>query len=98
MARATCAYVDGHTKVRCYKRPKYLMALQVHGEETTRLVVLCATCDKTIGRKRLVEEHGWTMQDTIAWERDPDHVPDHLLVYIKPPTLIQNPLLVASMQ
>jgi hypothetical protein len=97
MARATCAYINDRTKVRCYKRPKYLMVLQVHGEDATRLVVLCATCDKTIGRERLVAQ-GWTMQDTIVWERDPDHVPDHLLVYVKPPTLIQNPLLVASAQ
>jgi len=96
MARATCAYINDRTKVRCYKRPKYLMVLQVHGEEAPRLVVLCATCDKTIGRKRLVEEHGWSMKDTILWERDPDHVPDHLLVDFKsPPTPIQDPLLVS---
>ena len=40
---------------------------------------VCATCEKAIGRARLVSQ-GWLVEDVLRWERDgdfqtPDYVP-----------------------
>lgn len=76
--KTTCAYVNPQTKIRCHRDPKYVMNLLVHGDSAPRTVKLCATCDKNMGRKRLIEL-GWPHEDAIKWEKNPDHVPSKRL-------------------
>jgi len=72
--KATCDYVNPQTEIHCHREPRFTMRLLVHGEITPRTVTLCATCDKNMGRKHLMEL-GWPHEDAIKWEKDPSHVP-----------------------
>jgi len=75
--KTTCDYVNPQTTVRCHREPRYVMYLLVHGESIPRMVTLCATCDKNMGRKRLMEL-GWPHEDAIKWEKNPSHIPSGL--------------------
>ena len=75
---ATCDYVAPTTGRQCHRARKYVMYLQVHGESMSRLVKLCATCDKNMGRKHLMEL-GWLLADAIKWEKNPSHVSSNRL-------------------
>jgi len=73
--KATCDYVNPQTEIHCHREPRFTMRLLVHGEITPRTVTLCATCDKNMGRKHLMEL-GWPHEDAIKWEKSPSHVPN----------------------
>ena len=72
MAKPTCAYINTSTGIRCHREPKYMQYLTLRGTSRPRHVLLCGTCDREQGRKNLTEKHGWSLDDAIKWERDPD--------------------------
>ena len=76
--RTKCVYIDPHTKLQCHREAKYMMCLTLHGETEPCNVLLCATCDKQQGRKTLTERHGWSLDDAIKWEKNPDLTPGAL--------------------
>jgi hypothetical protein len=78
LPRTKCAYIDPHTKLQCHRESKYMMRLTLHGETEPRYVLVCATCDKQQGRKTLTEKCGWSLDDAIKWEKNPERTPDML--------------------
>ena len=87
--KVTCDYINPRTKLRCHRAPRYSMNMVVDGEQQARWVQLCATCDKNQGRLHLMQQ-GWPHEDTIKWERDPDHRPSKLLESIEADRAIRN--------
>ena len=78
LPKSKCAYIDPYTGTRCHRDAKYMMRLTLHGETEAHSVLLCATCDKQQGRKTLTEKGGWSLDDAIKWEKNPDRKPDVL--------------------
>jgi hypothetical protein len=74
--KQTCGYIEPTTGVRCHRVPKYLQYLVLRGDTNPRRVVLCDTCDKQQGRNALVKKNGWSLNDSIRLEKDPEYKPD----------------------
>ena len=74
MAKSICEYIDPRSNTQCHKNTRYWLKLRIHKEDIKRWVGLCGTCDRREGRRNLIDL-GWSLDDTIKWEKDPDYNP-----------------------